>query len=259
MLSAHSIILTSKHRLRRPCRFPLLAFAHLLWFIFWLYYIPVANEHSVQHWYSWGRTQLLSKSCLRAPKGPWTTFWEPTAALLSSCLWLIVCPACHILSFFISIDYICPAPVEDFNTEPFTPTLTKKKKKTLWRRYSQLYHCDLKTTWMQPGLCKASTWLNVQSSALSILLKGRINDYIDHRGILAGVCLIVTVCTITKRTCKSQTDPASVFLLRLSNQADRFTSNSLVFKPPESCQGICPTALLILARILAKVLPGKPS
>lgn len=62
--------------------------------------------------------------------------------------------------------------MEDFNTEPFTQTVTKD----FWR-YSQQYRRD--ATWKQPAkLCKASVWLNVQSSALSILLKGRIIDYI---------------------------------------------------------------------------------
>lgn len=58
-------------------------------------------------------------------------------------------------------------------------------KRPFWR-----YGGHAKTAWMQAALCKASVWLNgshVQSSALSILLKGRIIDCIDQWSI--SVCM----------------------------------------------------------------------
>lgn len=145
----------------------------------------MVQPHYYPHW--WGRKQefrvnptaLSYIHSLRTPRGPWTPLLKPTTGVFSpsSHLWLIVCPACHALSFFINIDYNCPAVMEDFNIEPFTPTVTKA--------FEGIPSCIAVTTWEQPALCKASVWLNVQSSTLSILLKGRIIDCIDYWSVLA--------------------------------------------------------------------------
>lgn len=107
------------------------------------------------------------------------TYCHPIVPVL--CVWLIACPACCSLSFFINIDYNCPAPMKDFNAVTLAVT------KDLFEGMVDSLGISV---WMQAALCKASVWLNgshVQSSAPSILLKGRIIDCIDQWSI--SVCM----------------------------------------------------------------------